>query len=70
MRILTLFLGAALAGGLLAGCNIIRGIGQDMAAVGRTVAKVSDPEGRTSGAGPQPDTAAWAGDDYDYGWQD
>lgn len=70
MRTLTLLLGAALAGSLLAGCNIVRGVGQDMAAVGRTVAKVSDPQGRTSDRSSPAGSVAPADDDYEYGWQD
>ena len=63
-----------LAAGLLTGCNIMRGVGQDMAATGRTLARVADPgqgSGDNRSSTDESATApAQASDDYDYAWQD
>jgi predicted small secreted protein len=61
---------------LLPGCNIVRGVGQDMAAVGRTVAKTADRSGNSTGseehASDLPPAQSASADptaDYDYGWE-
>jgi predicted small secreted protein len=48
---------------LLPGCNLMRGVGQDMAAVGRTLTKVSGTEGGNQHQGP-------AAQPYDQSYED
>jgi predicted small secreted protein len=63
-----------LTAGLLTGCNIMRGVGQDMAATGRTLARVADPGQGSGDNRSSTDTSdaasAQSSNDYDYAWQD
>lgn len=72
--LLTILALATLA--LLPACNIVRGVGQDMAAVGRTVAKTADRSGNSdigeehsSDVPPAQNAATDSSADYDYGWE-
>lgn len=74
-----LFTLAVLAAGSLTGCNIVRGVGEDMAAVGRTLSKTADRSGNSDNSQSSEDyssnvpPAQQAGTDpaadYDYGWE-
>ena len=54
-----------LACALLTACNLVRGVGQDMAAVGRTLAKVSGTD-----TSQQHEEAAPAAQPFDQSYED
>lgn len=77
-RYFLITLAALAAAGSLTGCNIVRGVGEDMAAVGRTLSKTADRSGHSgsshssedySSNSPVHQTAADPAADYDYGWE-
>lgn len=59
---------------MLPACNIVRGVGLDMAAVGRTVAKTADRSGNSTGSEEYtsdlpPAQNAATDSTADYGWE-